>query len=620
MSPAQAAYLGFRRQPVPSQAAQHFETITIPAPTRGLVLNENETFMQPGGALVCDNWKPTLRGVSLRAGCARWCTLPENTPVISAFQYVDSQNQSIFVGNATKLYDVTSGVPVVVKSGQHSGNYVASHLANQGGNWMLVANDAGDPLLRYNGSTWATLNTTTPAAWANNHAYALGARAQDPVDSSIWKCAVAHTSATTGTFLADRTANPTYWTTDAASDGVSWITGPPGTAIVNGSNLTYITKYRNRFYFIEKNSMNAWYLPLNAAGGALQMIPLSGAATRGGKLLFCAPWSIDAGDGIDDKLVFCTDLGELLIFSGSDPSTANNWRQEGRYQCSPPLGMNAWMQIGGELLIATTSGIIPTSAAISKTPEQLELAAITQQIRSMWRDEVAIKRSWSWTMCNWEQYGGIFVTLPGSRPGYCAVVNASTGAWGRFVGYDATCFVRLQDNMFFGTQTGIVMQADRGGYDDGLPYVATLVGGWEMFQAPGQTIVWRQARASFTVPAGQPFIPHLAATTDYVLVIPPPPSAGADPVLLDVWDEGNWGPDLGGPPPPVPTTPERTEYAQWDQAYPNRLVTTNTRWVSIGATGFSHAPIVQITVAQRAKPSVDLISISATFERAGVNV
>jgi hypothetical protein len=282
--------------------------------------------------------------------------------------------------------------------------------------------------------------------------------------------------------------------------------------------------------------------------------------------------------------------------------------------------MNAWMQLGGELLIATTSGIIPTSAAITKTPEQLELASITQQIRSMWRDEVAIKRSWSWTMYNWEQYGGIFVTLPGSTPGYCAVVNAATGSWARFVGYDATCFVQLHENMFFGTQTGIVMQADRGGYDDGRPYVATLVGGWEMFQAPGQTITWRQARASFTAPAGQPFQPHLAATTDYSLVIPPPPMAGPEPVLADIWDEGNWGPDLGGPPPPVPTPPERTEYAQWDQPYANRFVTTNTRWVSIGATGFSHAPIVQITVAQRATPSVDLISISATFERAGVNV
>jgi hypothetical protein len=42
--------------------------------------------------------------------------------------------------------------------------------------------------------------------------------------------------------------------------------------------------------------------------------------------------------------------------------------------------------------------------------------------------------------------------------------------------------------------------------------------------------------------------------------------------------------------------------------------------VSIGLTGFSHAPVVQVTVGQNARPEVDLISIAATFERAGINV
>jgi hypothetical protein len=368
--------------------------------------------------------------------------------------------------------------------------------------------------------------------------------------------------------------------------------------------------------------MNAWYLPLNAVGGALQMIPLSGAATRGGKLLFCATWSIDAGDGTDDKLVFATDLGELLIFTGSDPSSAANWRQEGRYQVSPPMGMNAWMSLGGDLLIATTSGIVPTSAAITKTTEELELAAITRNIKQMWRDEAAAKRQWPWTLTNWEEFGGIFVTWPGGAPGkrYCAAVNASTGAWCRLVGYDATCFVRSRADMFFGTQDGKIMQADRTGYDDGVPYVATLVGGWEVFQAPGQTITWRQARASFASSAGQPFQPQLSACTDYVVTLPTPPPAGPDPGLADVWDQGRWGPDMGPPPPPVPTTPERDAYGQWDQTYASRQVVRNTMWVSIGFTGFSHAPIVQVTVAQNAKPNVDLIAISAAFERAGINV
>ena len=64
--------------------------------------------------------------------------------------------------------------------------------------------------------------------------------------------------------------------------------------------------------------------------------------------------------------MFCTDQGELLIFTGSDPSTSTNWRQEGRYTTSAPLGMNAHQAIGGDLLIATVDGIIPISASITK--------------------------------------------------------------------------------------------------------------------------------------------------------------------------------------------------------------------------------------------------------------
>jgi hypothetical protein len=389
-----------------------------------------------------------------------------------------------------------------------------------------------------------------------------------------------------------------------AADSNSWITGPPGSRVENGGNLSYVCKYRNRYFFVELNSMNAWYLPLNAVGGALAMIPLSGAATKGGSLLFCATWSIDAGDGIDDKLVFCTDLGELLIFTGSDPSSAANWRQEGRYEVSPPMGMNAHIGIGGDMLIATVDGIVPLSGAITKDRSELELAAITRNIKPMWRMEVLEKREWAWTMCKWDEYGGLFVTWPGGIPGkrWCGAANLATGAWCRFVGYDATCFIRMRGDMFFGTQDGIIMQADRTGYDDGLPYTAILVGGWEVFQSPGQTITWRQARASFSARANEPFAPQLSATTDYVVIVPPPPSAGADPGVLDLWDQGLW------------------DTALWDAGTPSTPAVRNTGWVSIGRTGFSHAPIVQVTVAQQAKPEVDLISIAATFERAGVNV
>ena len=101
----------FKRMPVNQQVAQKLETITFPAPTRGLTLAENESFMQPGSAIVMDNWKPTMKGCSLRGGCIRWAELPETTPVISAFEYASGATHKMFAANATKVYDVTTTTP-----------------------------------------------------------------------------------------------------------------------------------------------------------------------------------------------------------------------------------------------------------------------------------------------------------------------------------------------------------------------------------------------------------------------------------------------------------------------------------------------------------------------------
>jgi hypothetical protein len=271
---------------------------------------------------------------------------------------------------------------------------------------------------------------------------------------------------------------------------------------------------------------------------------------------------------------------------------------------SPPMGMNAHILVGGDLLIATIDGILATSGAITKDKALLELSSITRNIKPMWREEVLDKREWAWTMCKWDEFGGMFVTWPGGKPGrrLCAVVNQGTGAWARFTGWDATCFVKLRGTMYFGTQDGRVMEADRTGLDDGAPYVATLVGGWEMFSSPSQTITWRQSRAIFAARPNETFIPQISATTDYVITVPTPPLAGEDPDVDDLWDEGAW------------------DAAKWDNGVTPVISARNTGWISIGSTGFTHAPIVQITVAQRVRPIVDLISITATFERAGVNV
>jgi hypothetical protein len=523
-----------------------------------------------------DNWLPTLKGVKLRGGYTRHCELPETTPVISAFEYVSSVNERMFAANATKLYDVTGATPVLVKGAQTSGNYSATQYSNMGGDFMIAVNDGGDlPLRTKDGLTWIVC---TPPG-------------------------------TPGTPLTD------------GAPAITYPTLPPGVS-AQGMGLVYVWKYRNRLFFIQQSSMSAWYLDINAVGGVLTEIPMAGAATRGGKLLFGATWSIDAGDGIDDKCVFVTDLGDVLIFTGSNPGDIANWRQEGRYSIGAPLGMNAHMVLGGDLMIMTVDGIVPLSIAITKDSGNLDLAMITKPIRRLWRDEVALKGAWPWTMKKWDEFGGIFVATPGGttpETRHCLGINNATGAWCRMT-LDATCFLRMRADAFFGTQGGIIMQAERGGTDDGLPYVATLVGGWETFQASSGQVVWHQARAVFVAGFKEPFRPQLSATTDFIVTIPPPlPTPIDTTVPMDVWDEAVWGPPGSENILPVPPL-DMDAYGQWDQPGPMTRPIRNTMWVSIGKSGFAHAPIVQIQIAQHAKPDVELIAIHTTQERGGVNV
>jgi hypothetical protein len=123
-----------------------------------------------------------------------------------------------------------------------------------------------------------------------------------------------------------------------------------------------------------------------------------------------------------------------------------------------------------------------------------------------------------------------------------------------------------------------------------------------MFVAPAQTITWWQARASYLVGVGQSYNVQLSAALDYVPDIPPPPPAAPDASLTEGWDIGVW------------------DSAVWDGAVAAAPNASSTGWVSIGVTGHSHAPIVQLTIAQSSKPIFDLIAIAATFKRMGINV
>ena len=119
--------------------------------------------------------------------------------------------------------------------------------------------------------------------------------------------------------------------------------------------------------------------------------------------------------------------------------------------------------VGPELFAAAlVAQGVPVRRVDWRPPEGAEALA------SLWRDEVEAKREQHWTIKKWDEYGAIFVATPGGvtpDEKHCLGANNATGAWFQFT-WDASAFLRMHADLFFGDQRGMIMQAERTGYDD----------------------------------------------------------------------------------------------------------------------------------------------------------
>lgn len=386
-------------------------------------------------------------------------------------------------------------------------------------------------------------------------------------------------------------------------DGSSWlaITGVSAGAItgVTTSTLSQAWAFKNRLFFTQGNTMKAWFLAVDSISGAASDLTLAGVFQRGGSLLFGATWSIDAGDGVDDKCVFISTQGEIAIYEGTDPADPNAWALVGRYDLGGrPLGKNAYMRAGGDLLIATTDGLVPLSQALGKDPAALSLAAVSRNIQPDWRREAVARQSVAWSVQKWDEENLAVIGLPvidATTDSTAFVVNTETGAWSKFTGWDIRSLAVHEDQIYFGTSAGKVMLGNTGGSDDGIAYTCRLALPFDHFGKPGQFKTLKQARATFR--ASSQFLPQLSCSVNYAQNFPSPPSSVMN-YTEDTWDVGVW------------------DTALWDAASSEQV--TSTRWVSLTGAGFVHAIQLQATFGINPSTDAELASIDVTMETGSV--
>ena len=501
-----------------------------PAPVMGLVRSGTKIGGDPRGCDLLENFIPTAEGARFRGGSVKQATIGGGVEALMMYQ--SGSASILFAADDSAIYDVTSPAdPDVAVTAAVSGLTSGDWSSVQfatPGGQFLAAVNGADDYHLFNGSAWQAL------------------------------------------------------------DGAS----SPAFTGVAGSTLSFVWSHKRRLWFVEQNTLSAWYLPVNSIAGAAVEFPLDGVFSLGGALLFGGTWSQDSGAGLDDLAVFVTTEGQIAVYEGTDPSNANSWSLVGVYRIGKPLGKNAWFRAGGDLVILTEDGIVPVSEALGKDRAALQAAAISSPIEDLWQEAIAARGfAFRFSVALWSTKTTLWIGVPAITGGVTVLVaNTRTGAWATVTGWPATALIVFDDKLFYGTADGLVVRGDASGSDMGLPYSGRYVPNFqEMGASSDKTAL--HARCIFR--AAEAASPRLVAFKNYQIGAFPV-EAQAPATTASVWGAAVWG---GG---------------VWGGSV-DRL--SRTDWQAVAASGFSLSVGWIVGSNETAPPTLEIVGTILRYEQ-----
>jgi len=443
--------------------------------------------------------------------------------------------------------------------------------------------DIGDPIVRLfpysSGTSEVLFAATATDIWDTS---SLGAAALASQTSGDWS--VTQITTAGGTFLVGVNGQDVGWTFNGSTFSALNLTG------VAEDDVSQIWLYKERLFFIEKSTMSAWYLPVKSIGGTAVEIPLGSVFRRGGALLFGATWSLDTGSNIADACIFVTTNGEIAVYQGNDPSSSATWALSGVYDIGKPIDKHAFFKAGGDLAIMTSDGIVPVSAALRKDRAALQADAITFPIEDAWANIIAQRTTeYPITATLWQSQTMLLVGVPGTRQALAA--NARTGAWCRYTGWDVRCSAVANDQLYFGTNDGLVMTAESGGNDNGVAYTGVYVPKFSQCQYPGVKVA---NHGTVTIRSNSGKNCLVKAYSDYQVTDETPPSALTS-TDASVWGTGVWGTFI------------------WGGSNIKEVFTIRS---TVAAEGLALAPAVYVTSNQVGRPFFEILATRLRFENA----
>lgn len=503
-------------------AADQHTTTSMPAPVGGLNVLDPINSMPSGDAIELINWIPQQYGVRCRKGYKEWAVgLGAACQTVLSFQpnRQDLANFRLFGVTDSAIYDVTTAtnapVSLLALAGTDGYGRLSSRMfTNTAGSFLIAASEGG------------------------------------------------------GYF--------TY-------DGVSWekrISGDEAGSIsgIDPDNIVYLTSWKRRVWFIERDSTNAWYLPTDAITGEARKFELGPFVKKGGKLAFMTNWTIDAGEGIDDLLVFVFEGGDVLIYKGTDPTSVTTFALVGSFYIGAvPVGRRGFSEFGGDVVVMSEFGLQPMSN-VTQGAQSIHRTQVTQYLNKIQPrlaelvSKFSLRNGWDITLFPKDNL--LIINVPASTTNVFQqyVMYTNTNAWGVFEGIPMHCMAVANSELWFGTSDGRVCKALTGYLDDvpfdqtvGNPITGKIQPAYSYFRAPGLNKQFHMIRGTFQAVA-EPSL-AVAMLVDFKPVVPSvSPVTSAAPG--DLWDTGKW------------------DQARWSGNF-----NVYQDWLSVEALGFTGAAL-----------------------------
>jgi hypothetical protein len=326
-------------------------------------------------------------------------------------------------------------------------------------------------------------------------------------------------------------------------DGTNW-TQPTITGIGAEEDCINVSVHARRLWFTEKESLSVWYMPAAAIAGAATELPLGSLFNLGGYLVGTGSWTRDGGSGPEDLFFALSSKGQIALYSGTDPSSANTWGLVGVFRIAEPIGRRCIVQAGSEVGILTSQGLVPMTMVIGQSQTAQSVLAITDKISERFHtDWVNYRTNFGWSVTEYPRESLVVINVPKSENATQVqyVMDSDSGGWCEFSEWDVNCWGLFGSTLYAGSNDGRVFRYGPDYADEGETIPAIIRQAFSDYKTPNyKRFVMVRPRIS----AAEGYHPGVEMKVNYDVspITAPQSSEAAEGAEWDTaeWDVASW--------------------------------------------------------------------------------